>query len=125
MVLLIIPVALLCLGSNAVLKVHRIFKGDPSTVLLHVLHALSTKLFNICVTHIQLLLNGTNSVEQTAVALLTGLGVDDGWLGEDQRLVLKVLHRVLTHVHRFADGFVAGPALKCFAVHTVLIRCRF
>lgn len=62
----------------------------------------------------------TDSVEQTAIVLETGLGKDVGVLCADEPFVSEsadvFAHCIDTHPRRRADGLVAGPALMSASV---------
>ena len=69
---------------------------------------------------LQRFLNGTDGVEQTAVSDAAILCGNRGRLGADETFLLQteyvLAHRVLAHLHRLADGAVAGMALVGVAV---------
>ena len=64
---------------------------------------------------LQYLLEWTDCVEQTADVLKAGFGKDCGVLCTDEPLVREgagvLAYRVDAQLSRYADGFVAGPAL--------------
>ena len=72
------------------------------------------------IEHLYRSLDRSNGVEQAAVHGPPVLAANQGRLGGDEVLLLQrrniLSHRVGAHPHRFANGFVAGPALVGFPV---------
>ena len=81
----------------------------------------------LLVVGIQNRLEGWDCVEQISVSLETSLSHYCGIFSLDQPSVYQRTdvfpHRVLTEVYRFANCFVAGPALMSFPIFTAEQVC--
>lgn len=81
----------------------------------------------LLVVGIQNRLEGWDCVEQISVSLETSLSHYCGIFSLDQPSVYQRTdvfpHRILTEVYRFANCFVAGPALMSFTIFTAEQVC--
>ena len=61
-------------------------------------------------------------IEQVTISFYARFGGDGSGFCADEFLAFEVAdvfcHRVFRHAYRFANCFVAGPALVCFAIST-------
>ena len=71
---------------------------------------------------LQNILKWGDGIEQIAISFYASLGGNGGVFSLDKALAFEradvFCHRVFRHVNRFANCFVAGPALVCFAIST-------
>ena len=71
---------------------------------------------------LQNILKWGDGIEQIAISFYASLGGNGGVFSLDKALAFETAdvfcNRVFSHANRFANCFVAGPALVCFAICT-------
>ena len=76
----------------------------------------------LMVVQLQNILKWGDGIEQIAISFYASLGGNGGVFSLDKALAFEAAgvfcHRVFSHANRFANCFVAGPALVCFAIST-------